>query len=95
MTDGRTHDRHDLITEFGTRLAVVKGYVQLLNRHVDRDDIPRMQLARYARTLDQHLILLEGVARTLIGEVEGDTILDESILLRRGDVDDSSSSAAS
>jgi hypothetical protein len=88
-------DRRQIIIEFGTRLAVVKGYVQLLNRHIDRDDIPRTQLARYARTLDQHLILLEAAARGLIGDAEGDAVLDESVLLRRDDIDDSSSSATS
>jgi hypothetical protein len=88
-------DRRRVVTEFGTRLAVVKGYVQLLNRHIDRDDISRSQLVRYARTLDQHLVLLEAAARGLIGDVGGDAIPDESIVLHRDDFDDSSSSAAS
>lgn len=81
--------RRQMITELGTRLAVVKGYTQLLNRHIDRDEVPRTQLARYCRILDEHIILLEQSIRALAGEVETDALIDESFAVRRIDIEDS------
>ncbi len=81
-------ERRQLLTELGTRLAVVKGYTQLLNRHIDRDEIPRAQLARYCRILDEHIMLLEQSIRALAGEVEGDAVIAESFAPRRIDIED-------
>jgi hypothetical protein len=92
---GRSRDRQDqIITEFATRLGVVKGYAQLLNRHVDREDISRARLARYSRALEQQIVLLEAAAHQLIGDIEEDAVLDESILLSHADLNDSGSTAA-
>lgn len=91
--DGRSSEDREyhrqMLTELGTRLAVVKGYTQLLNRHIDRDEIPRGQLARYCRILDEHIVLLEQSIRRLAGEVEADAVINESFAQRRVDVEDS------
>ncbi len=92
--DGK-QQRQQLVTDFGTRLAVVKGYVQLLNRHIDRDDIPREQLVRYCRVLDAHIVLLEESAKRLVGDSDSDRLLEESAIsphLRADDKDSSSTS---
>ena len=86
--------RRQMLTELGTRLAVVKGYTQLLNRHIDRDEIPRAQLARYCRILDEHIMLLEQSIRTLAGGVEADAVIDESFSLRRIDIEDPDAAGA-
>ena len=87
-------ERRQMLTELGTRLAVVKGYTQLLNRHIDRDEIPRAQLARYCRILDEHIMLLEQSIRRLAGGVDADAVIDESFSLRRIDIEDPDAAGA-